>query len=152
MPLSLLNPYVLLGIVLALLSSYGIGHHQGYAARDAEMQAQIAKMNEEARGKEQAMQAAANATANNLRKANQDAKDQLARLNALADAGSLRLPSSCVQASQNPGATSGAVNEAPAQSERQAVKDLVAIAADGDDAIRKFNACVDIYNQVRSKQ
>jgi Tfp pilus assembly protein PilE len=150
--LSLFNPSVIVGIMLAIAASFAIGHHEGYAKRDAEMQAQIAKMNDEARDKERAMQYAANNTANNLRKANQDAQDQLARLNALADAGSLRLPTSCVQAGTNAGATSGAIDEARAQSERQTVKDLVAIAADGDNAIRKFNACVDIYNQVKGQQ
>lgn len=154
MPLSLLNPYVILGIVLAVLSAFGVGHHQGYAARDAEMQIQIAKMNDEARDKEKAMQAAANATATNLRKANQDAQSQINQLNADVSSGARRLSisASCVQAGADAGATSGAGNQTRAELDATVAQTLIAIAADGDNAIRQANACADFYNQVKAKQ
>ena len=47
------NPWVILGVLLALAGFYGYGHHKGWDDRDIEMQAEIAVKNEEARVKEQ---------------------------------------------------------------------------------------------------
>lgn len=154
MPLSLLNPWVILGILAALFGAYGAGHHEGYAARDAEMQAQIAKMNDEARDKERAMQAAANATATNLRKANQDAQTQISQLNADVSSGARRLSisASCVQASPDARAADGTGGQTRAELDATVAQTLIAIAADGDNAIRQANACADFYNQVKAKQ
>jgi len=58
----------------------------------------------------------------------------------------LRLPSTCgVQASAD--ATNGNQTNR-AESDRQAIKDIVAIASDGDKAIVKLNACISQYNEV----
>ena len=48
-----MNPYLIIGLILALAGVYGYAHHAGYAERDAEMQQEIALRNEEARAKEQ---------------------------------------------------------------------------------------------------
>ena len=154
MPLSLTNPYVILGLVLALLGVYGTGHHKGYVERDLEMQAEIARMNEEARGKERAMQAAANANATNLRKANQNAQDQIVRLNADIGTGAVRLSIATggLQGCRAAGAATGGGDEARAELDPTTARDLISIAADGDAAIRQLNACIDTYNAIRSKQ
>ena len=154
MPLSLINPWVILSLVLALAGVYGVGHHKGYVERDLEMQAEIARMNEEARGKERAMQAAANANASHLRKANQDAQDQIARLNADIGTGAVRLSIAAggLQGCRAAGVTAGDSAEARAELDPTTARDLVAIAADGDAAIRQLNACIDTYNAIRSKQ
>lgn len=151
---SLANPYVMLALVLALLGAYGTGHHKGYVERDLEMQAEIARMNEEARVKERSMQAAANTNATNLRKANQDAQDQIARLNSDVSTGALRLSVATrgVQGCGDAGAASGNSSEARAELDPTVAQALVGIAADGDRAIRQLNACIDTYNQVRGNQ
>lgn len=152
--LSLLNPGVWIAALFVLAATFGIGHHKGYVLRDTEMQAQIAKMNEEARDKERAMQAAANATANNLRKVNQDAQAQISRLNSDVATGAIRLSiaTRSVQACPVAGDASGDRNQARAELDPAAAQSLVAITADGDAAIRQLNACIDFYNQVKGKQ
>ena len=44
-----MNPYLIIAAMIAIGGAYGYGHHVGYADRDAEMQAHIAKLNEESR-------------------------------------------------------------------------------------------------------
>jgi len=51
------NPYLIIAAMIAIGGAYGYGHHVGYADRDAEMQAQIAKLNEQSRAKEQELAA-----------------------------------------------------------------------------------------------
>jgi len=63
----------------------------------------------------------------------------------------LRFPSTCsVQASTDAGSAGGDTKDG-AESERQALKDIVTIAADGDLAITRLNACIDTYNAVKDK-
>ena len=52
-----MNPYLIIAAMIAVGSAYVYGHHSGYADRDAEMQAHIAKLNEESRAKEQELAA-----------------------------------------------------------------------------------------------
>ena len=56
--MSLFNPYVLLGIVLAVLSSFGGGYYKGKHDENTRQQLEIARLNEEARQKEQALASA----------------------------------------------------------------------------------------------
>ena len=49
----MINPWIIIAFLLALAGFYGYGHHKGWVERDAEMQAEIAQKNEEARTKEQ---------------------------------------------------------------------------------------------------
>jgi len=84
-----------------------------------------------------------------LRKAKDDVKAKQDNLTALVDSNKLHLPSSCpVQASADAGATSGNTTDA-GQSERETIKALASIAADGDIAITQLNACIDTYQKVR---
>jgi hypothetical protein len=67
------------------------------------------------------------------------------------DSGELRFPSSCgVQASADAGPAPGNPEDG-AESERQALKDIVTIVSEGDTAIVKLNACIDQYNTVKDK-
>jgi len=146
---SFLNPWFILGAICAVLGVYFYGHHAGYQERVAEDQAEIIRLNDEARAKEAELNKKLSGVTSALVKARNDVKDKQSSINARIDSGELRLPSSCpIQTSADAGATSGNTTN-DSQSERQAIKDIAAIAADGDIAIIQLNACIDTYNKVR---
>jgi len=152
--MSLFNPYVLLGIVLAIFSAFGGGYYKGGQDETTRQQLEIAKLNGEARQKEQALTAAVNAQATQLMKANQNAKLLQQKHNADIDSGALKLriavkASDCpVPASTDAAATSGAdLGTATAELDGETAKALIALTSEGDAAIRKFNTCVNLYNE-----
>jgi len=149
----MLKPHALImkvvGLVLVLLGGFYVSDHHGYQRRVAEDQAEIERLNGEARAKEAELNTKLARATGQLKKAKDEIKTKTASINARIDAGELRLPSTCsVQTATNAGATSGnSTNDS--QSDRQAIKDIAAIAADGDTAITQLNACIATYNQVR---
>ena len=152
--MSLFNPYVLLGIVLAIFSAFGGGYYKGGQDETTRQQLEIAKLNSDARQKEQALTAAVNAQATQLMKANQNAKLLQQKHNADIDSGALKLripvktPVCPVSASTDAPATSGAdLGTATAELDGETAKALIALTAEGDAAIRKFNTCVNLYNE-----
>jgi len=137
------------GIVLVILGGYYVADHHGYQRRVAEDQAEIDRLNAEARAKEAELNKKLSGVTSALVKARNDVKAKQDNLTALVDSNKLRLPSSCpVQASADAGATSGNTTDA-GQSERETIKALASIAADGDIAITQLNACIDTYQKVR---
>jgi hypothetical protein len=147
--LSLLNPWVLVGVLSLVVSSYFYGHHEAYVEQEAE----VARLNLVERDKEEQMRAMANAKSRELERANNDAKAKITQLQSDIDDHKLRLyvATRPVQASEHSPYPSRNT-EARAELDPEVAKSLIAITADGDSAIRKLNACIDIYNQVRSKQ
>jgi len=149
----MLKPHALImkvvGLVLVLLGGFYVSDHHGYQRRVAEDQAEIERLNGEARAKETELNTKLARATGQLKKAKDEIKTKTASINARIDAGELRLPSTCsVQTATNAGATSGnSTNDS--QFDRQAIKDIAAIAADGDTAITQLNACIATYNQVR---
>jgi hypothetical protein len=147
--LSLTNPWVLVGIISLVISSFFYGHHQAYAEQEVE----VARLNLIERDKEQQMKQLVNTHARELERANRDAKDRVNKLQSDIVSGELRLSiaTRSVQAcSDSPSAAGN--TESRAELDPEASKSLIAITADGDSAIRQLNACIDIYNEVRSKQ
>ena len=153
--MSLTNPWVILGILSAIATSFGWGHHKGWDARDAEMQAEIAKLNEKSRETEQALNQTLNDKDQALRKAKNEVSKKQSDLNSLVDAGKLRLPvqapSSCVQTTTDSTPATRDRDEARDKLERETIKAIIAIAADGDRNTAQLNACVDAYNTVRNQ-
>jgi F0F1-type ATP synthase membrane subunit b/b' len=159
-----------IAVLLALLAIFGIykyGYNSGWGDRDAEMQAEIAKKNEEARAKEQEMAKAVADKETELRKANDVINKKQTDLNSAIRAGRVRFPTaSCPQATTSAPAASGDSNQersqpdpapdansdasGPSDSERQTLEMIAQIAADGDRAINQLNACVDAYENMRS--
>jgi len=162
-------------VLLALLVVFGIykwGYGRGWGDRDAEMQAVIAKKNEEARQTEQKLSEVMQSKETELRKANDVIDKKQIDLNAAIRAGRVRLPAaSCVQATPNPTIASGDRNEArgqpdpaahanpdasrpsesgPSEAERKTLELIAQIAAEGDRAINQLNACIAAYEQVRT--
>jgi prophage endopeptidase len=150
-------------VLLVIFGIYKYGYKSGWGDRDAEMQAQIAKKNEEAREKEQAMTKAVADKETELRKANDVVNKKQTDLNSAIRAGRVRLYTpSCVQAPASAPAASGDSNQAPSQpdrapdpdtgaseSERQTLQLIAQIAAEGDRAINQLNACIDAYDNMR---
>lgn len=135
--------------ILIAVGLYAYGHHKGWADRDAEMQAEIASKNEEARAKEQELNQKLNDNANKLQEANNAISEKQSALDRAIRAGRVRLPSSCVQASSSAPA-SGGNNQAGTDADAETLRLIAQIAADGDRAINQLNACIDAYEQVRS--
>ena len=153
-------PWVIGGAAILVVSTYFTGHHKGWTQRDAEMQVEIAKKNEESRAKEQEMVLAVNQKDEELRKANDVVNKKQTDLNRLIATGRVRLPTtSCVQAPASTTVTSGNSAEErakpdeqanqPSDSERETLQLIAQIAADGDKAINQLNACIDSYNEMR---
>jgi len=152
--MSLFNPWVLLGIVLAVLGAGTSGYLKGGADEFDRQQLEIARLNEEARVKEQALVTAVQTQANQLVKAEQHAKTISQKRNADIDSGTLRLripvKATCPTIQATTDATPAARDSVQADTEldRETAKALVAITDDGDKAIRQLNACIDAYNAV----
>jgi len=149
----------LLILLLVIFGIYKWGYGRGWGDRDAEMQAQIALKNEQARVKEQEMAAAVQAKEVELRKANDVIGKKQSDLNAAIRAGRVRLPTpSCVQASQSAAPVAGDSGQARSEPDRTADQDtdrqtlelIAQIAVDGDRAINQLNACIAAYEEVRS--
>ena len=149
--LPMLKPHALImkavGLLLVISGGYYVSDHHGYERRVAEDKAEIERLNGEARAKEAELgQKLARATGQ-LKKAKDDIKTKQADIGARIDAGELRLPSTCgVQASSD--ASNGDTTNG-SESTRQALKDIVQIATEGDTAITSLNSCIAQYNQVR---
>jgi len=154
------RPWALGGAALIAVTTYFTGHHKGWAQRDAEMQVEIARKNEESRAKEQEMATAVAAKDDQLRKANNDVAKKQTDLNRLIASGRVRLPTpSCVQAPADPSPAAGNSDQARSQpdgqtgeasdTERETIRLIAQITADGDRAINQLNACIDSYNEMR---
>jgi prophage endopeptidase len=147
MMLSLFNPWVIVGILGLVLSSYFYGHHQAYVEQEAE----VARLNALERDKEKQMQDLVASHATELRKANQNAKAQVTKLQSDLSTGQLRFTARTLSTCQNTTSANGDT-ESRAELDPEISQALVAITADGDNAIRQLNACIDIYEQMRIKQ
>jgi len=144
--------YLIIGTILVVAGIYGYGHHNGWNDRDAEMQVEIAQKNEEARAKEQELNQKLNENATKLQEANHAINEKQSALDRAIAAGRVRLPSaSCVQASPSPAPAAGGGNEAGSESDRETLRLIAQIVADGDRAVTQLNACIDAYNAVREQ-
>jgi len=146
---SLTNPWILIGILSVVISSYFYGHHQAYIEQEAE----VARLNLIEREKEAEMVKIADNHATELRKANDQAKAEITKLQSDVASGAVRLSiaTRSVQVSTDPTSATGNT-ETRSELDPEVANALITIASDGDKAIRSLNACIDIYNEVRSKQ
>lgn len=155
--MSLFNPWVILGIVMAVLSSFCGGYFKGEHDEYTRQQVEIAALNAKARETEQAMAQVAQSYGQTLRKANNVAKAKEDKLRADIATGERRLfipvkaPECAVPATSDTATASGDHSgTASAELDRKTADDLVAIAAEGDTAIRKLNACIETYETMRT--
>ena len=135
--------------LLVIFGIYRYGFSKGWGERDAEMQAEIASKNEEARAKEQKLGEQLNRTSTELKEANDAITQKQSALDRAINSGRVRLAaSSCVQAATSAATASGNNTEA-SESERETLRLIAQLAAEGDRAINELNACIAAYNQVR---
>jgi hypothetical protein len=145
----MINPWMIIGVISLVFGTYKYGTHAGFKERDAEMQQEIAKLNEESRAKEQKLSENLNQTSLQLKEANDVVTQKQSSLDAAIRAGRVRLgSSSCVQAATSAATSSGNQTDA-SESDRQTLIFIAQLAAEGDQAINSLNACVAAYNQVR---
>ena len=153
------NPWMIVGAIVMAASLYFYGHHKGWAERDAEMQAEIAIKNEEARTKEQELTKQLTDNSTKLLEANNAITEKQSSLNKLIRSSSLRLQTpGCVQASASTTAPSGDSSKAGSQPDRQAnqaadadratLAAIAEIVAQGDRNTAQLNACIDSYAKV----
>ena len=146
----------LLSGLIALLLTFGGGYFYGKHVESQAQQAEVDRLNTQARAKEQALATAVTTTANALRTSNEKAKLAAKERDSAIDAGTykLRLKTTCpLQTptdSTTPTGDSG--GEARAELSPEVGKTLFAIAEEGDRAINKLNACISLYNQVIESQ
>lgn len=156
-----LYPALALVAVLAMGGFYKYGYSSGWDDRDAEMQIEIARKNEEARAKEQEMAKAVADKELELRKANDVITKKQTDLASAIRAGRVRLPApSCPQATPSAGPAAGDSNQARSEPDRQAdaasdaeratLQAIAEIVAQGDRNTVQLNACIDAYDRMRN--
>ena len=153
--MSLFNPYVILGIILAILGSFGSGYYKGEQDEYERQQIEIARLNTEARETEQRMAEVAQTYAQTLRKANDVARIKETKLRTDLASGERKLfipvkaPECAVPTTADAPAPSGST-ETRAELDPRIAQSLVDLTSRGDQAIRSLNACIDQYEKVRS--
>ena len=148
----------LLSGLIALLLVFGGGYWTGKHYEAKAQQAEVDRLNTQARAKEQALVAAVATTSNALRVSNEKAKIATKERDAAIDGGTfkLRVPvkTTCpIQAATDPAIAAGSGGgEARSELDPAFGKALFAIAEEGDRAITKLNACISLYNQAVESQ
>jgi hypothetical protein len=133
-----MNPYVILGAIALVVSSYFYGHHEGYAQKETEDALLIAQKNREMQTK----------------KDEQDAKDAHTKQEFEAKLSGVLAsrPRLFVNVASKTGCSTSASNNGQERAELdgQTVEDLIKLVAEGDRAIIELNSCIDRYEAVRS--
>jgi hypothetical protein len=150
--MSLLNPWVILALICTFAGVGAFSYTKGVDHEYDRQQLEIAKLNDEARQKEQALVSAVTTTANQLVKVNNNAKIEIAKRDAAIASGAIRLripvkaPECPVSTPNDAPATPRDSVQATAEFDRETAKSLVAITDQGDANTRQLNACIDAYN------
>ena len=151
--MSLFNPWVLLGILMAVLSAAGGGYFKGQHDENTRQQVEIAALNAKARETEQNMAKVANTYAETLRKSQNAARTKETKLRADVASGALRLSiptqSPVCSPSVTPVTAGDNSGETRTELSGQVSETLIAIASEGDAAIRKLNQCIQTYETLK---
>ena len=162
----MINQTLTIKLALAAVAVMTLATVGVYVQRE-QARADLAKYRAEVAGATQRAEAQARQTETTLRteaetlrtklaKESEDAKTRQNRLVADIRSGTQRMsiaaacPTPAGQAGEDPAAAPGnGADSARAELDPEVAATLVAIAADGDQAIRERNACIAAYNQVR---
>lgn len=138
---------VLACIVIGFVSGLTLGRYRLEKTKKEYAEAAL-QAEQTARAKEQAWQAAHNELQAKYEEEKKNAESKIAALRKRIRAGTVRLsvPATACAVSQNPGT---GIAETRAELDGKTADDLVAIAADGDEAIRKLNLCIDQYKALQ---
>ena len=148
----------LLSGLIALLLTFGGGYWYGKSVEKDAQQAEVDRLNTQARAKEAALTAAVTTTADALRKTNEKAKLATKERDIALDSGALKLrvpvKTTCpVPTAADPTAPAGDSGGAPsAELDPAFGKALFELTDEGNRAIEKLNACIDLYNKALESQ
>lgn len=153
-------PWLLVGSFVILFGTYRGGYHFGWSDRDAEMQIEIARKNEESRKTELKLTEQINSTATKLQETTNVVNQKQSALDSAIRAGRVRISApSCVQApTSTPAAptnpeTRSEPDRAPdtaSDAERATLQAIAEIVAQGDRNTAQLNACIEAYDNVRN--
>ena len=133
----MINPWMILGAIVAALIVYTTGHHAGYVEKEKEDEALIAKKNGEMV----------------KLKDEQDAKDANTKQEFETKFSGIlsSRPRLYVPVTSKGGCATSTSNDGKERAELdgQTVEDLIRLVAEGDRAIIELNSCIDRYNQVK---
>ena len=152
--MSLLNPWVILSILIAIGSAAAGGYSKGKDAEYQRQQLEITALNAKARETEKAMAQVAQTYGDTLRKANNAARVKETKLRADIATGERKLfipvkATVCpVHTPADTTVTSGNT-ETRAELDSGVAQALVDLTSRGDQAIRSLNACIDQYEKMR---
>ena len=152
--MTIFNPYVILGFVLAMGTAFSGGYYKGKDSEYKRQQLEIAKLNSQARQKELALTTAVTQTATALRTSNAKAKQISKERDLAISSGALRLrlpvkATYCpVQTTTDTAPASGDSGQERAELDAETAKSLVTITDDGDEAIRQLAACQQAYESI----
>jgi len=146
----------LLSGLIALLLTFGGGYFYGKHVEAEAQQAEVDRLNTQARAKEAALTAAVTTTAEALRKTNEKAKTATKERDAAIDSGALKLRVKATCPVPAPADTTLAAGDSAGEARTELDptfgKALFAITDEGDRAIEKLNACLDLYNKALESQ
>jgi hypothetical protein len=148
----------LLSGLIALLLTFGGGYWYGGHVEKKAQQAEVDRLNAQARAKEAALLAAVNSTSDALRKTNEKAKIAAQERDAAITAGTYRLrvpvktTCSVPTPADTPAPSGDSGGEARAELDPAFGKTLFQLTDEGDRAIRRLNACISLYNQAIESQ
>lgn len=155
----MINPWMIIGVFVALGSFYGYGHHKGWNDRDADMQLEIAKKNEEARTTENKLNAQISESTSKLNEANNAINQKQTALDRAIRAGRVRLQTtSCLPTTESSTVATGDRDKERSEpnrqvyetteTERSTLAAISEIIAQGDRNTEQLNACLDAYQKV----
>ena len=117
-------------------------------ATAAEHAQALQRAEQEARAKEQAWQSTHNELQAQYEQEKKDAESKIADLRRRVQSGAVRMSVNATACAVSTNTRTGAV-ETRAELDPKDADDLIAIAADGDAAIRELNLCIDKYNALK---
>ena len=145
------NPWIILACITAGLTAYFYGHHAGYAEKETEVQLQVAAENQKARAREQELNTQLNANEAKLLEAQDVITQKQTALERAISSGRVRLNSGCVPAGTGAAPASGGGDSASGESDRETLRLIAEIVAQGDRNTEQLNACIAAYNSVREQ-
>jgi prophage endopeptidase len=145
------NPTLILAALVAGLTVYFYGHHVGYAEKETEVRLEVATKNEEARAREQELNTQLNANEAKLLEAQDVITQKQSALDRAINSGRVRLNSGCVPAGSGSTPASSGGNSTASESDRETLRLIAEIVAQGDRNTEQLNACIAAYNSVREQ-
>jgi hypothetical protein len=151
--MSLFNPWVLLGILMAVLSAAGSGYYKGQHDENTRQQVEIAGLNAIARTKEAALTTAVTSTATALRTSNEKARQISKERDLAISSGALRLrlpkATNCpIQTTSDTAVAARDSSQEGGELDATTAQTLIAITDDGDEAIRQLTSCQQAYESI----